>query len=87
MLRRGFKAIRDIIGDPTVSPTRAQLEAICDVIFQERDEAHRTELLRDAVTPQGLVVAALIGSMCDPSTYWPDIDLARVRVETTAAFC
>lgn len=48
MLRRGFKAIRDIIGDPIASPTRAQLEAICDVIFQERDEAHRTELLRYA---------------------------------------
>ncbi len=47
----------------------------------------RCDHLRDAVTPQGLVVAALIGSMCDPSTYWPDIDLARVRVETTAAFC
>jgi len=43
--------------------------------------------LRESVGPQGLVVAALIGSMCDPSTYWPDIDLARVRVETTAAFC
>ncbi len=28
MLRRGFKAIHDIVGDPIASPTRAQLDAI-----------------------------------------------------------
>lgn len=38
----------------------------------------RCDSVRDSVTPEGLIVAALVASLIEPATYWPDLDLARV---------
>jgi len=40
----------------------------------------RCDALRDHVTPGARVVAALLGTVLDPQTWWPDLDLAQARL-------
>ena len=39
----------------------------------------RCDAVRDAVSPAGLVVAALLATLMEPATYWPDLDAVAVR--------
>jgi hypothetical protein len=39
----------------------------------------RCDAVRDAVSPAGLVVAALLATLIEPATYWPDLDAVAVR--------
>jgi hypothetical protein len=39
----------------------------------------RCDAVRDAVSPAGLVVAALLATLIEPTTYWPDLDTVAVH--------
>lgn len=39
----------------------------------------RCDAVRDAVSPAGLVVAALLATLIEPATYWPDLDTVAVH--------